>query len=146
MSQWKKILVAYDGSPHSKEALNQAIELSLLSKAQVSGVTVFDVSSIFPLVEAGVSTFMKEFEKKRQDDQKMIHDAIAIGKNKGVDITCEILYGNIADKILDYANKGKYDLIVAGTKWHGEIEGMLVGSVTRKLVSLARMPVMVVKD
>ena len=76
----------------------------------------------------------------------MIHDAIAIGKNKGVDITCEILYGNIADKILDYANKGKYDLIVAGTKGHGEIEGMLVGSVTRKLVSLARMPVMVVKD
>ena len=146
MSQWKKILVAYDGSPHSKEALAQAMDLAILSNAQVAAVTVFDVSPIFPLVEAGNATFMKEFENKRQDDQKMLNEVVAIGKNKGVDITCEILYGNIADKILDYANKGKFDLIVAGTKGHGEIEGMLVGSETRKLLSLARMPVMVVKD
>ena len=35
MSRLNKILVAYDGSPHSKEALNWAIDLSLLSGAQV---------------------------------------------------------------------------------------------------------------
>ena len=42
MSRMKKILVAYDGSPHSKQALNWAIDLSLLSGAQVLAVKVFE--------------------------------------------------------------------------------------------------------
>ena len=44
MSRMRKILVAYDGSPHSKQALNWAIDLSLLSEARVVAVKVFEGS------------------------------------------------------------------------------------------------------
>ena len=37
-------------------------------------------------------------------------------------------------------------MIVAGTRGHGVTEGMLVGSVTNRLVSLAKVPVLVVKE
>ena len=40
MAQLKKLLVAYDGSTQSKEALDWAIDLSLLSGAQVIAVKV----------------------------------------------------------------------------------------------------------
>ena len=37
-------------------------------------------------------------------------------------------------------------MIVTGTKGHGALEEMLMGSVTRNLVSLSHIPVLVVKD
>ena len=38
------------------------------------------------------------------------------------------------------------ELIIAGTKGHGALEELLMGSVTRNLVSLAHIPVLVVKE
>lgn len=38
------------------------------------------------------------------------------------------------------------DLIVTGTKGHGALAELLMGSVTRNLISLAHVPVLVVKD
>ena len=146
MSQLKKILVAYDGSPHSKEALNWAIELSIQSGAQVTAVKVFDASTIYPLAEIGGTGFIQALDGMRQEDEQLMEEVATVGKNKGVKITGEILQGNIAGAILEYAKEGKFDLIIAGTKGHGALEELLMGSVTRNLVSLAHIPVMVVKD
>jgi nucleotide-binding universal stress UspA family protein len=143
----KKILVAYDGSPHSKNALNWAIDLSLSSSAQVAAVKVFDLSPLYDVNGDDSSRSMiTALEKIHQEDQKMMDEVVAIGQNRGVKVTGEIIQGNIAEGILEYAKSGNFDLIVAGTKGHSVIDELLLGSVTRKLVSLAQMPVLVVKD
>ena len=41
MARPKKILVAFDGSPHSKQALDWAIELSQLARGTVIGADVY---------------------------------------------------------------------------------------------------------
>ncbi len=146
MSRMKKILVAYDGSLHSKEALDWAIDLSLLSQAQVVAVKVFEGNQLFMAAETSGARFMEELEAMRSEDRRLMAEAIAIGRSKGVTVTGEILQGNIAAEIIAYANQNNVDMIVTGTKGHGALAELLMGSVTRNLISLAHIPVLVVKD
>ena len=147
MSQLKKILVAYDGSPHSKQALNWAIDLSLLSGAQVAAVKVFEGSRLYPAMsEMGGKSFPALLDEIRREDQRLMDEVAAVGKSKGVTVKGDILQGNIAEQILKYAKDYNFDVIVAGTKGHGALEQLLMGSVTRNLVSLSSIPVLVVKE
>ena len=150
MTRPKKILVAYDGSAHSKEALSWAIDLSLLSGAPVCAVKVVDpveMKRAYILYAAGDgSTLGERFEAMRQLDEKHMQEALEEGRRRGVAIETEMLHGNIAAALIEYAKKHDVDLIVTGTKGHGALTELLMGSVTRNLVSLAHIPVLVVKD
>ena len=83
-------------------------------------------------------------EIHREADE-IIEEVVAAGQSRGVTVTAGILQGNVAEAILEHAERGGFDMIVAGTKGHGVLEGMLMGSVTRNLVSLSPIPVLVVK-
>ena len=154
MSQLKKILVAYDGSPHSKKALNWAIDLSLMSAAEVVVVKVFEGNELYAMAEAGVASLLALFDAMRREKQKLmdeLHQRLMdevseVAQKRGVKLAGEILQGNIAGEIISYAEKNKFDLIIAGTKGQGVLENLLMGSVSRNLVSLSHVPVMVVKD
>ena len=151
MARIRKILVAYDGSPQSKEALAWAVDLSLLNKAQVCVAKVIEAMSIAEmtaLYEAGSGDDLVAYiEEVKATDRRLLEDAIAtIGQRKGVAITTALLNGNIAAALIKYAKENEMDMIVAGTKGHGALEGLLMGSVTRHLVSLSPIPVLVVKD
>ena len=146
MSRMKKILVAYDGSPHSKQALNWAIDLSLLSEARVVAVKVFEGSQFLIASDTTAHKVVETLERLRREDQELLDEAVSIGKSRGVTVTGESLHGNIAEQIISYAREHGVDLIVVGTKGHGVLEELLMGSVTRNLISLAHIPVLVVKD
>ena len=143
--------MAYDGSTQSKEALDWAIDLSLLAKAQVMVVKVTEMINLremTDLYEAGsMESLAAQIEGIRKIDRKLLEDAVAaIGDRKGVAITTALLHGNVAASIIEFAKENGADLIVAGTKGHGVLEELLMGSVTRNLVSLSKIPVLVVKD
>ena len=146
MSRMRKILVAYDGSPHSKQALNWAIDLSLLSEARVVAVKVFEGSQFLIASDTTAHKVVETLERLRREDQELLDEAVSIGKSRGVTVTGESLHGNIAEQIISYAREHGIDLIVVGTKGHGVLEELLMGSVTRSLISLAHIPVLVVKD
>ena len=151
MARSRKILGAYDGTPQSKEALDWAIDLSLPSKAQVCVAKVIEAMSIgemTTLYEAGSSDDLVAYiEEVKETDRRLLEDAMAtVGQRKGVAITTALLNGNIAAALIKYAKENDMDMIVAGTKGHGVLEGLLMGSVTRNLVSLSPLPVLVVKD
>ena len=152
MTRIRKILVAYDGSAQSKEALDWAIDLSLMTKAQVMVVKVIEMMSLREMTDlyeggAHADLLVAKIEEIQKADQKLLEEAIyAVGKRKGVAITTALLHGNVAAAILEFSKENDVDLIVVGTKGHGVLEELLMGSVTRNLVSLSRIPVLVVKD
>ena len=150
MNRPKKILVAYDGSAHSKEALSWAVDLSVISGAPVIAVKVVEpveMNRAYALYEAGYgATLAERFDEMRKLDAQQMKDAMDAGKRKGVEVKTEILRGNVAAAIIDYADKNGADLIVAGTKGHGALAELLMGSVSRNLVSLSHLPVLVVKS
>lgn len=145
----KKILLAYDGSAHSKEALGWAIDLSLQSGAPLIAVKVAepDVShrSSAMFQEGYGVTLYERFVEMQKLDEKQLAEVLEAGHKMRIEIKTEILYGNVAATILDYAKKNDVDLIVAGTKGRGALEDLLMGGVTRNLVSLSHIPVLIVK-
>ena len=62
------------------------------------------------------------------------------------DVTVEqrVDFGDPADVILSVADKDGADLIVVGSRGLGEYAELLLGSVSRKILHLAKVPVMVV--
>ena len=150
MAKMKKLVVAYDGSIHGKEALDWAVDLSLLTGAQVIAVKVIEpveVGQAYAMYEAGYERNMiEQLTNREENDKKLLLAAEEVGREKGVPVLTELLHGNIAAAIIEYCKTNNVDMIVAGTKGHGALAGLLMGSVTRNLVSLAHIPVLVVKD
>ena len=59
-------------------------------------------------------------------------------------VSTEVLVGEPAAQILASASAGQADLIGLGSRGHGRLAGLLLGSVAQKVVALARCPVLVV--
>ena len=55
----------------------------------------------------------------------------------------EIMLGGPAHAIVEIAEGANADLIVTGTRGHSAIAGLLLGSVTQRLLHIARCPVLV---
>ena len=165
MAEIRKILVAYDGSPQSKVALEWAIDLGLTTKAQIAVAKVVEMmlpGELNALYEEGAkgnasgmyeegarnvsSVLVSQIEELSQGDQKLLEEVVAkAGANRGADISTAVLHGNVTAAILDFAREQEADLIVAGTKGHGALDRLLIGSVARNLVSLSPIPVLIVK-
>jgi nucleotide-binding universal stress UspA family protein len=146
----QKLLVAYDGSEFANAALDMAIDISKSSEAQITAVKVIDpmnFSMIYSMAESGsamrLAAKLKELDEA---EYKLLDGAKSAAALKGMEIATELLQvGNIADSIIQYSRETNADMIVAGTLGHGLLDELLIGSVTRNLISLSKLPVLVVK-
>ena len=149
MENSPKYLVAYDGSPHSKAALDWAILLGCATGAKIEVVKVFEpIIRHYTSSDYNISTQIAEqIIEMEKADQQMMEDIKAFKSDTcNINVTVKILKGPVAATLLQYAGKNGMDMIIAGTKGHGLLEEILVGSVTSKLVALAKAPVMVTTD
>ena len=144
MATLKKVLVAYDDSPHSKAALCWAMLFADDENCELKVVKVFEPMGIyFDLSVKLLERYVELEEQDRQMMQELKPFCESCGKSK---VETQVLKGPVASTLLEYARQQSVDLIVSGTKGHGALEEMLVGSVTNNLVSLAKAPLLVVKD
>jgi nucleotide-binding universal stress UspA family protein len=142
----KKIVVAYDGSEHSKKALDWASKFAVASQAAIHVVMVLVPSSLLVGVDyAGVcfSEDLKELAEKEISEK--LAEARAFCEEKKLQVTTETLFGNVVDEILHYVQSCNADMVICGTRGLGGFEGLLVGSVAHKLVTYLPVPVMVIK-
>jgi nucleotide-binding universal stress UspA family protein len=72
-------------------------------------------------------------------------DAAQKLREAGVDILVEVLEGPPANAILNVADVRQCDLIIVGSRGHGSLASLLLGSVSHRVLSHARVPVMVVR-
>ena len=145
MANLKKILVAYDGSSHSKAALGWAMLLGNYDNAELDVIKVFEPND--PPPAAFTAPRVEQYAEIEEEDRQMLKDVEAECKRRcKLKVHVDLLLGYVASTLLDYAVQNEVDLIVAGTRGHGVIEGMLVGSVTNSMVSLSKVPVLVVKE
>jgi len=134
----RKILVGFDGSEGSEQALNRAIML-LDEYGELFLLAVIPS----PADKAFVDEEM--YNKMKKKAENLINDVINdIGKHEFT-ITGMVEQGDPAARIIDVANKLNVDLIVLGSKGTSEFGQYLIGSVANKVVQYAYKPVMVVR-
>lgn len=138
---FERIVVPVDGSDHSYRALDFAEEL-----AQCFG-------SILWLVHAFPSTSdllgYDEYEKLVAQRESAGRDVLTEAHKKlaetDLDVRIELLEEPAAEAILSVAETRQADLIIMGTRGMGTLQGLLVGSVSHKVMQHAKCPVMVVR-
>jgi nucleotide-binding universal stress UspA family protein len=138
---FEKILLATDGSFHAKKALEYAQDLALRDDAQVIVVHAFERVPAYlgePWVERVISRHVAS-------GQKVANDAAAELQEAGVDVIVEVVEGPPADAILRVANVRQPDLIVMGSRGHGDLASLLLGSVSHRVLAHTHTPVLIVK-
>ena len=137
---FKKILVATDGSENANEAVRNAA--SLASMASAEAVLVLHVC---PACTADIDLQ----DTNRKIAERIVEDAGSIVSTEGTDVQL-IIEGDYPPEsvglaITDVAREKKVDLIILGSRGLSEVKGLLLGSVSNKVVQHADCPVLVVK-
>ena len=133
-----KILVCFDGSEGSEQALNRAMML-LDEYGELVLLAVIPTPSDKTFVDTEIYNTLK---KKANN---MISDVIRDLGQQDFVVTGMVEEGNPAARIIDVSNKLNVDLIVLGSKGTSELGQYPIGSVANKVVQYAHTPVMVVR-
>jgi nucleotide-binding universal stress UspA family protein len=134
---FSKLLLAVDGSEQSARAIETAADLA---GAMGSQVLVFDVHELIS-VSGGAHDF-----DVAEEDARLAGEAAKALQDKGVKVTStggRAFYGHTAQHIVNAASEFGADMIVMGSRGRSGISGLLLGSVTHKVLNLTDKPVIV---
>jgi len=141
---FKRIVVAYDGSDHAMKALITAIELAKAFNSKLDVVEVVDTAALLGMGFAPIpSEVIAQIYNKAQND---VEQAKKKAQEAGVkDVTSQVLEGDPATSLIEYASRNGADLIVMGSRGLSTFKRLVLGSVSSKVVQESRVPVLVVK-
>jgi nucleotide-binding universal stress UspA family protein len=137
---FNNILLAVDGSEYSHRAIEYAKSLTERYEANLWLVHVFSHTSDL----LGYQDFEKLYAKRKSAGQAVLDRAKKLLGSTTFKVHEELMEGSEAEAILKVAENHQADLIIMGTRGFGAVKGMLVGSVSRKVIHLSTCPVMVV--
>ncbi len=141
--QFRKIMIATDGSRSAGRAL--AIAIALAEGAELQIVTVVPPIERASLKVRGRLRGDAIAAAPDDETETILQAAMTRAKaGRAEKIVTDALYGDEADAILKEAKQRKPDLIVVGRRGHGTLMRLLVGSVSSKIVALSPYPVLVV--
>ena len=150
---FKKILIPTDGSPLSAQAANKGVCLARQIGAEVVALHVsqpFAATVGFDGMAAAYAITDEDYEKTaaKQAD-KYLQAVLDRAETAGVKATSLAVSNfNVADGIVQAATDNDCDLIFIGSHGRSGLSRLLLGSVTVKVLGLARVAVLVyrVKD
>jgi nucleotide-binding universal stress UspA family protein len=142
---YKRILVAVDGSEPSLKALKHAVELAKKHKSEIIVISVVEELKLPFGAEYRLWANKSHQELIRNSIESLNEELSNIReKEPGIVIDAEIIEGKPSDKIISFSEAENVDLIVMGKKGTGLIEGLVMGSVTQKVINQSRISVIVV--
>lgn len=136
---FKTIIWATDGSESAERALQIALELAADADARLLVVHADERLG----GRAGGAHVLADDEDIQQQLASKIEELVG----SGVRASFQVVHGlnrDPADLIADAARENAADVIVVGTRGHGRIAGVLLGSVTQRLLHVAPCPVLAV--
>ena len=133
------ILVGIDGSPSSRRALEQAVELARAGNAKLTLMTVAPpVSTYVTLGGISPATMNAELDKWAKD----LLDETAGTVPENVQAHVVQASGHPGPAIVKELTRGGYDLIVLGSRGRGRAQEGLLGSVNGYVHFHARVPLL----
>ena len=140
------IVVGFDGSGNSHNALTWAIEEAKLRDGQIRLITAWSKPPLawFPAVlETAAGEIVAE-DSPEQIAQTLQADALKTAEDEGVAATGQVVHSDSpASALVDAAKDA--DLVVVGSRGHGGFPGLHVGSVATQIITHAPCPVLVVR-
>ncbi len=133
-----KILLGYDGFERSRPALEEAARI-----ASDAGADVVAFSVVPPDARASKSGGHVGMAPHAHEDVAIAHKYL---REQGIESEMKIEHGDPAEKILEEARSGDYDLIITGTRGRGPLVRLLLGSVSHKVADSAPCTVLIASE
>jgi nucleotide-binding universal stress UspA family protein len=136
----KKILVPLDGSKNSFRALDEAIYLARQCHGIITGLYVVGiepprkndpVSKIEKFLLENAAKFMKQAKVRAAQNGILFYD--------------KVLYGNEGNRIVSFAQKGNFDVIVIGSRGRSKLKEIFLGSTSNYVLHKSNLPILIVK-
>lgn len=139
-----KILIAADGSIYTERMLaHLAMQDVWLDRAHRYTV-VHCVEPLPPRAGAYLDADVRRLYYA-SESERVFEPVRTFFKHHGLDANFVSKVGSAAQVIAKMADSGKFDLIVMGSHGHGALAGLLMGSVSTKVLALSRTPVLLVR-
>jgi len=140
----KRIIVATDGSPGANRALDMAVRMAKVGNCELTILTVGGNVTGAELrrlaaIDGDLGRSLTEnadhiLERARKRAQRLGMASVKL----------QVEWGDPAETIIDTVRREKADILVVGRRGQGRLSALLLGSVSRKLASLAPCAVLVV--
>jgi nucleotide-binding universal stress UspA family protein len=137
----KKCLVCLDGSKPSLRALDRALDEAALG-ADVLAVTVVEALAFFDCAGADRQA---SFSAVMREPNKILAEAAELARQRGVPLRTLAEPGRPAETLARVARREAADEIIVGSRGKDEVEHLLLGSVSTRLVQIAPCTVVVVR-
>jgi len=144
----KTILVPCDFSPQSRAAYQTALEMASKAGGKVILLHVLYIPTLYTSSLGGEAvTFDPVYFTTMEDDarnelEKMKGEA----KSLAVEVTSEVVFGEIITSIKRITEANKVDIIIMGTTGASGLSEMFIGSNTEKVVRHASVPVIALRS
>jgi len=142
MAKYRKILVAYDGSPSARNALSLASQLAREDKSWVKVLAVVPPYQ-GDLELIGVSDIK---EAIAGPGQEMLAEARNLADREGISTLPTREQGEPYEQIVQIAEEENCDLIIMGRRGKNKMERELMGSVTARVIGHTGKDVLVTPE
>jgi len=134
---YEDILFPYDGSDGASAILEHAADIADWVDATVHVLFVADTTRDSVTVVEG-----RTVDALAQQGESTVEEAADPLTARGVDYDTDVVQGNPAPTIAEYAERYDYDLIVMPTHGREGLSRYIIGSVTEKVIRLSSIPVL----
>lgn len=136
---YKSIFIATDESNNALRAVKEVLNFNH-GDIHVTLVYVKDARATRDSV---LHTDEAMSEKKHILDT--LQKAIAFLEDNAVRFEVKLLHGEVSDSLIQEMNNGSYDVALIGRTGKGIFKDLMIGSVSKKIIKAADIPVLVVK-
>jgi nucleotide-binding universal stress UspA family protein len=146
---YKHILIATDGSELAGRAVNNGVTLAKSLGAKASIIVIEPTFNAFSVPESQVRQISDAFAKHAEQIKKHATHVLdrAADTAKAAGVTCnkiQIESDQPYQAIIDAAKNNGCDMIVMASHGRGGVSAVLLGSVTNKVLTHTKIPVLVV--
>lgn len=144
---FKHILIPTDGSPVAEKAIQAGVALAAEMGASVTGYYAVEPPPTHLYGEGYLAerSLVTELERRAVENaQKSVDEVTKAAKAAGV--KCDTVVGKSVvpyKGIIDAAQKNDCDAIFMASNGHRGLAGLLLGSVTQKVLTHSKLPVLV---
>jgi len=144
---FKHILIPTDGSPVAAKAIKAGVTLAAEMGATVTGYYAVEPPPTHLYGEGYLAErkLVDELERRANENAQKSVDEIADAA-KAAGVKCETVIGRSVvpyKGIIDAAEKNQCDAIFMASNGHRGLTGLLLGSVTQKVLTHSKIPVLV---
>jgi nucleotide-binding universal stress UspA family protein len=135
-----KVLVPLDGSPLATCVIPHLVAITRATEAQITLLRVTEMNNDQPGGVNPVDWHLGRVEAQTYLDEIAEHLSQFIEHKPDT----QVLQGPAAERIIEYAQKHNYDLLVLSTHGQGGLNGWNVSSVAQKVISRAGLSILLV--